>query len=121
MYATSHIYTGNLNTERDRDMDGIRFGDMPWVLTESTSHRGLRNKIEKLISKEGNKHQRLYAMGVDAFNIIAALNTLKAYPYERYQGETGSLSLDEKQRIKRQLSWVYFRSGRPILLEQANQ
>ena len=121
VYATSHIFTGNLNTERDRDMDGIRFGDMPWVLSETTSHRGLRNKIESLISKEGNKHQRLYAMGVDAFNIIAALNTLKAYPYERYQGETGSLSLDAKQRVKRQLSWVYFRSGRPILIDQANQ
>ena len=121
VYATSHIFTGNLNPERDRDMDGIRFGDMPWVLSDTTSHRGLRNEIESLISKVGNKHQRLYAMGVDAFNIIAALNTLKAYPYERYQGETGSLSLDEKQRLKRQLSWVYFRSGRPILLEQANQ
>jgi outer membrane PBP1 activator LpoA protein len=120
VYATSHIYTGNLNTERDRDMDGIRFGDMPWVLSETTSHRGLRNEIEALISKEGNKHQRLYAMGVDAFNIIAALNTLKTYPYERFQGETGSLSLDEKQRIKRQLSWAYFRSGRPILLDQTN-
>ena len=118
VYATSHIYTGNLNPARDRLMNDIRFGDMPWVLTESTSHRGLRNEIEKSISKEGNKHQRLYAMGVDAFNIIAALNTLKAYPYERYQGETGSLSMDEKQRIKRQLSWVYFRSGRPRLLEQ---
>lgn len=121
VYATSHIFTGNLNPQRDRDMDGIRFGDMPWVLSDSTSHRGLRNEIESLISKAGNKHQRLYAMGVDAFNIVAALNTLKAYPYERYQGETGSLSLDEKQRLKRQLSWVYFRSGRPILLEQANQ
>ncbi|GMR15756.1 MAG: penicillin-binding protein activator [Gammaproteobacteria bacterium] len=121
VYATSHIFTGNLNPERDRDMDGIRFGDMPWVLSETTPHRGLRNEIESLISKAGNKHQRLYAMGVDAFNIIAALNTLKTYPYERYQGETGSLSLDEKQRVKRQLSWVYFRSGRPILLEQASQ
>ncbi len=121
VYATSHIFTGNLNPERDRDMDGIRFGDMPWVLSETTPHRGLRNEIEPLISKAGNKHQRLYALGVDAFNIIAALNTLKAYPYERYQGETGSLSLDEKQRVKRQLSWVYFRSGRPILLEQASQ
>ena len=120
VYATSHIYTGNLNTERDRDMDGIRFGDMPWVLSETTSHRGLRNEIEALISKAGNKYQRLYAMGVDAFNIIAALNTLKTYPYERFQGETGSLSLDENQRIKRQLTWAYFRSGRPILLDQAN-
>lgn len=121
VYATSHIFTGNLNPERDRDMDGIRFGDMPWVLTDTTSHRGLRNEIESLISTEGNKHQRLYALGVDAFNIIAALNTLKAYPYERYQGETGSLSLDAKQRVQRQLSWVYFRSGRPIILEKTSQ
>ena len=121
VYATSHIFTGNLNPERDRDMDGIRFGDMPWVLSETTSHKGLRNEMESLISKAGNKHQRLYAMGVDSFNIIAALNTLKTYPYERYQGETGSLSLDEKQRVKRQLSWVNFRGGRPILLEQTNR
>ena len=121
VYATSHIFTGNLNPERDRDMDGIRFGDMPWVLSETASHSAFRNQIESLISKEGYKHQRLYAMGVDAFNIIAALNTLKSYPYERYQGETGSLSLDEKQRVKRQLSWVYFRSGRLVLVERANQ
>lgn len=121
VYSTSHIFTGNLNPERDRDMDGMRFGDMPWVLSETTIHRGLRNDIESQISKEGTKHQRLYALGVDAFNIIAALNTLKRYPYERYQGETGSLSLDGKQQIKRQLSWVYFRSGRPVMLEQEAQ
>ncbi|UCE89673.1 MAG: penicillin-binding protein activator, partial [Pseudomonadota bacterium] len=35
VYATSHIFTGNLNTEKDRDMDGVVFGDMPWVLTET--------------------------------------------------------------------------------------
>ena len=121
VYATSHIFTGNLNPSRDRLMNDIRFGDMPWVLSDTTPHRGLRNEIEELISNAGTKHQRLYAMGVDAFNIIAALNTLKTYPYERYQGETGSLSLDEKQRVKRQLSWVYFRSGRPMLLDQAAQ
>ena len=121
VYATSHIFTGNLNPNQDRLMNDIRFGDMPWVLSETTSHHGLRNEIEQLISKAGNKHQRLYAMGVDAFNIIAALNTLKTYPYERYQGETGSLSLDEKQRVKRQLSWVHFRNGRPMLLDQATQ
>lgn len=121
VYSTRHVFSGNLDPERDRDMDGMRFGDMPWVLSETTPHRGLRNDIEAQISKEGNKHPRLYALGVDSFNIIAALNTLKTYPYERYQGETGSLSLDSKQRIKRQLSWVYFRSGRPVLLDETSQ
>lgn len=116
IYATSHVFTGNLNQERDRDMDGMIFGDMPWVLTESTSHHGLRGDIESLISNAGNRLQRLYALGIDAFNIIPAINTLSNYSYERFDGETGSLSLDEYRRIKRQLTWVTFRSGRPSLI-----
>lgn len=121
VYATSHVYTGNLNQERDRDMDGLAFGDMPWVLSESTTHRNLRTKLDPYISKAGTKLQRLYALGIDTYNIIAALNTLKRYPYERFDGETGSLSLDSKQHIHRQLTWVKFRSGRPVLLDQGMQ
>jgi len=121
VYATSHIYTGNLNQERDRDMDGLSFGDMPWVLSESTTHRKLRSALNPYISKAGNNLQRLYALGIDAYNIIAAINTLKRYPYERFDGETGSLNLDAKQRIQRQLTWVKFRSGRPVLKDQGLQ
>lgn len=121
VYATSHVFTGNLNTERDRDMDGLMFGDMPWVLTGNTSHRGLRAEIEPHISKAGNRLQRLYALGIDSFNIIAALSPLKKYPYQRYDGETGSLSLDDKQRLQRQLTWVRFRSGRPVSLDESVQ
>lgn len=118
VYATSHVFTGNLNQEKDRDMDGLVFGDMPWVLAGSTTHRGLRPEIEQYISSAGSNLQRLYALGIDAYNIITVLNTLKAYPYERYDGETGSLSLDAQQRIKRQLTWVKFRSGRPVALDE---
>lgn len=120
VYATSHVYTGALNPERDRDMDGLMFGDMPWVLSESTARRGIRAEIDTQISDAGNALQRLYALGLDAFNIIGALNTLRNYPYERFDGETGSLSLDEKLRVRRQLTWVKFRSGRPVTLNQGN-
>ena len=102
-------------------MDGLMFGDMPWVLTGNTSHRGLRNEIEPYISKAGNRLQRLYALGIDSYNIIAALSPLKKYPYQRYDGETGSLSLDARQRLQRQLTWVRFRSGRPISLDESVQ
>lgn len=97
------------------------FGDMPWVLTGNATHRGLRAEIEPYISKAGNRLQRLYALGIDSYNIIAALSPLKKYPYQRYDGETGSLSLDDKQRLQRQLSWVRFRSGRPISLDESVQ
>jgi len=118
VYATSHVFTGNLNPARDRDMDGLMFGDMPWVLADSTHPRTLRNKIEPDISRAGHSLQRLYALGIDAYNIIAGLNTLKKYTYERFDGETGSLSLDLKQQIHRQLTWVKFVKGRPLRLDQ---
>lgn len=120
VYATSHVYTGILNQERDRDMDGLAFGDMPWVLAENTAHRGLRSEIESQISDVGNSLQRLYALGIDAFDIIGALHTLRTYPYERFDGETGSLSLDNQLRVRRQLTWVKFRSGRPVAIDQGN-
>ena len=118
VYATSHIFTGVLNQERDRDMDDVLFGDMPWVLSESSEHRGIRPEIDSQISNIGNSLQRLYALGIDSFNVIGALNTLRNYPYERFDGETGSLSLDDRLRIRRQLTWVKFRGGRPVPIDQ---
>jgi len=118
IYATSHIFTGNLNPEMDRDMDGIIFGDMPWVLSENSSNNSIRSEIDDYITTPGKQLQRLYALGIDAFNIIAAINPLKTYSYERYDGETGSLSIDENNRVNRQLTWVRFRSGQPTLLDQ---
>ena len=118
VYSTSHIFTGNLNPEKDRDMDDMVFGDMPWVLAETTAHRSLRTDIEHHISSAGNSFQRLYALGIDAFSILGALRPLRNYSYERYDGETGSLSLDEQQRVQRQLTWVKFRSGQPTSLDR---
>ncbi len=117
IYATSHIFTGNLNPEMDRDMDGIIFGDMPWVLSENSTNNSIRSDIDEYITNSGKQLQRLYALGIDAFNIIAAINPLKTYSYERYDGETGSLSIDQNNRVNRQLTWVRFRSGQPTLLD----
>ncbi|MFV2060511.1 MAG: penicillin-binding protein activator [Gammaproteobacteria bacterium] len=117
IYATSHIFTGNLNPEMDRDMDGIIFGDMPWVLSENSTNNSIRSEIDEYITSSGKQLQRLYALGIDAFNIIAAINPLKTYSYERYDGETGSLSINEQNRVNRQLTWVRFRSGQPTLLD----
>ena len=101
----------------DRDLDGVIFGDMPWVLSEESGRHGIRAEVERYISPAGRSLQRLYALGIDAFDVIAALRPLKEYPYERFDGETGSLSLDANNRLRRQLTWVRFRGGRPALLD----
>lgn len=112
--ATSHVYSGAVAQDLDRDMDGIEFGDMPWTLKTDTSNKALRNDAASLRLTD-NSLQRLLALGIDAYNLIGALKVLEAYPFERFQGETGALSLDPSRRINRQLSWAQFNIGVPRL------
>lgn len=117
VYATSHVFAGQLDREMDRDMNGLVFGDMPWVLGADPAGRSLHTAVEQFLTPNDRGLQRLYALGVDAFNILTVLDPLARYPYERYQGETGSLSLDHEGRIHRELTWVRFIGGRPVPLD----
>jgi len=113
VYATSHVYTGNVNKQRDRDMNGIVFSDMPWTISDQQIP--LKADLSRLWQTRSEKLARFYAFGLDAFNVIPHLQRLQQYPFERYSGVTGSLRLDENLRIIRQLSWAKFRAGTPRL------
>jgi len=113
VYATSHIFTGKRNQHTDRDMDDVIFGDMPWVFYTSGTAPSLQQNINRQWPEESAQFTRFFALGIDAYNLIPHLNHLKTYPYERYNGETGILSLDGHNRIFRQISWARFKNGIP--------
>ncbi len=113
VYATSHVYTGHINKQRDRDMNGIIFSDMPWTIANQQTD--LKSALSTLWQTRSEKLTRFYAFGIDAYNVIPHLQRLQRYPFERYNGVTGSLRLDENLRIIRQLSWARFRAGKPRL------
>lgn len=117
VYATSHVYSGKLDANLDRDMDGVVFADMPWVLGSASAQQELRAQIMRLWPEFAEQFLRLYALGVDAYNLIPRLTQLHAYRYERISGETGSLGMDEAGRIRRQLLWARFTNGKPRIVE----
>jgi len=114
VYATSHIYTGHIDKNADRDMDGIIFTDIPWVLNDRLSSLPLKQKIIALWPKSVRQYTRFYALGIDAYNIIPSLNTMKNYRYERFHGQTGILHLGTNNRIFRETSWGRFKNGVPV-------
>lgn len=114
--ATSHLYSGVVDRDSDRDMDDIVFTDMPWTLDAQSPQRGLR-KMPELMTHRGQL-QRLVAMGIDAYQLVSLLPMLESYPNERYRGETGSLHIDADRRIQRQLLWARFERGQPSLLQE---
>jgi len=113
VYATSHVYTGMLDPQRDRDMNGIIFSDMPWTIENAEPK--LKANLSSLWQSRTKKLTRFYAFGFDAYSVIPHLQRLQQYPFERYKGLTGSLRIDENLRIVRQLSWAKFRLGKPRL------
>lgn len=117
LYATSHIYSGFVRAELDQDLDGVTFCDIPWTVTNpvelSATQQEIRNKINSLWSDSLKNNVRLYALGVDAYNVAVSLNALLAAPQTGFPGATGILTLDNYNHVYRQLRWTVMRHGIP--------
>jgi len=113
VYATSHVYSGYLDKNADRDLDGVIFCDLPWTLTTDNTLKQNFNTMWK----DQRTYTRLFALGIDAYNIVQNLQYLQTHNYARFSGETGSISMDENQRLHRELLWAKFKNGKPVYLD----
>lgn len=113
VYATSHVYTGKVNKELDRDLNGLIFCDLPWILQNNSP-------LSKTFTKNWPQQQyytRFFAFGIDAYHLIDNLDYLANNDYASYAGQTGNMQLDDYNRITRKLLWAKFRKGKPIYFE----
>lgn len=108
VFATSSIYTGHPNAKRDRDMNGVVFCDMPWLINKEQG-----SNLKQLLSESENQsdqYHRLFAMGADAYQISTSFNRLQSGG--NLIGATGQLSLSNNT-IQRELSWAKIVDGIP--------
>lgn len=113
VYATSHVYRPG---QPDRDLDGIRFADMPWMLAPDSVGRDIRDTVAQLWPGRFERTGRLYALGFDAFRLVPLVANADPALHNPLPAMTGLLSVDEYQRIRRDLYWARFAGGQPRLL-----
>ena len=116
VYSTSHAFSGQLQPQDDRDIDELNFIDMPWILNPANNFK--QSLIE--LWPEQQRYTRLFALGVDAYNVIPFISRLQNRSHERFSGQTGNLSIDAFNRIHRELLWARFENGRPELIDISN-
>nr|VFJ57453.1 MAG: hypothetical protein BECKFW1821A_GA0114235_107111 [Candidatus Kentron sp. FW] len=122
VYATHHVFSGTVNTMLDEDLNGIIFGDMPWVLQRDLENEGTpRNTVTSIWPESVSKYLRFYAFGIDAYRIIPYLKRLRSQNFPNLMGETGELSIDTQGRVDRQLFWAVIDRGKPIPDKIGNQ
>ncbi len=112
VYATSLIYSGKPSPGYDQDLNGIEFGDMPWLLGPDLPQWGeIREQMKSSWAASYGASPRLYALGIDAYHLTYGLGRLTTGA--NLQGATGNLSVDSNQYIKRQLEWAKIENGLP--------
>jgi outer membrane PBP1 activator LpoA protein len=116
VYATSQVYEGGGDPALDHDLDGLRFCDMPWILSSDHPGLALRAEIARLWPAQERRYGRLYAMGIDALQVAPYLRGLGDGTFARHPGVTGDLYLDRERRVHRDLQWAEFRNGVPAAL-----
>jgi outer membrane PBP1 activator LpoA protein len=110
VYSTSHVYTGIVDRDQDRDLDGLMFCDLPWILEDKT---GLAEVFERNWPQQ-QAYTRLFALGVDAYHLVYNMDYMANFSDASYPGLTGEISLADNNRFSRKLLWAQFVRGRPV-------
>lgn len=115
VFATSHIFSGDYKPGLDRDLDGVQFCDAPWLF-DATLGLPRHDDIVQALDSARGAGGRLFAMGMDAYNLIPYMDWLGQHPDSYLPGATGQLAEDRLGRIQRLLTWARFDNGaaRPI-------
>ncbi|HIF49965.1 MAG TPA: hypothetical protein EYQ42_00265 [Thiotrichaceae bacterium] len=116
VYSTSHIFTGIVDKAKDTDLNGVKFIDMPWILDTSRQLSIIQDTLNRNWSQEKSQYRRLYALGIDAYRLIPEIGRLSAEKNIHLNGETGDLSIDSNNIVKRKLRSAQFVDGKPKLL-----
>ena len=97
----------------NRDVDGVLFPDMPWLLAGSGPVAELRGAVglPPVPERGGGSMRRLVGFGYDAAQLMVALRN----PQTRWpvSGVTGRLQPGDERRIRRDLDWAQVRGGLP--------
>lgn len=119
VYSLSMTYPGTIQSSGDPDLNGLIFNDMPWILQkediQSSFNGAIRQQIRSLWPTEYHHYSRLFALGVDAYNLISELPQLSRSHESGMNGATGTLYVLPNQRIYRKLLWAKMIKGQPQL------
>jgi len=110
VYAMPNIYSGIPNQTQDTDLNNIIFCDIPWILKKSYAGELSMNSQINSWQKFPLEYLRLFAMGLDAFQLASDLDGLNN---KSLAGASGRLTLDNENRIRRTLVCAQFINGLP--------
>ena len=108
IYATSLVYEGDAP---GHDLNGLRFCDMPWMLSPDGAFADVRAQLQGLFPARPREHARLLALGHDAYTLVQLIDSGQLQAGAFYPAASGTLSLRSDGVIARGLACAEVRNG----------
>ncbi|MGQ0699126.1 MAG: penicillin-binding protein activator [Panacagrimonas sp.] len=96
----------------DRQLNGMRVCDMPWVLDASGAAATTRQRASQQFPEALRDQPRLFALGRDASRLAQTLTRGELNSASLIEGASGRLSMSADGRIARQVGCALVRDGR---------
>ncbi len=106
VYSTAHIVSNYHSPKQNIDMDGVLFSDMPFLLGAKPDAVSLQSS-----SYQNTLYKRLFAMGVDSYQLAPYVRYLQTNTAESFAGDTGQLTIEPDGHIIRTMPWATFEQG----------
>ena len=114
LYSTALIYDGR--EQNDRELDGIRFCDMPWMLDTPGPWSSTQLQLAQQFPDRYRSLPRLFVLGHDAYFLVRLIQSGRLRPGMYLPAASGNLSLQRNGVISRGLHCATLENGKPQAL-----
>ncbi|WP_440874680.1 penicillin-binding protein activator [Thalassotalea sp. PLHSN55] len=112
VYASSRSHSAVADASVYNDLYGLTFTEIPWLLPSKQQNSLLAQQSDALWPQQSVTLKRIFAMGYDSYALIDKLAAMKAKPYVRHFGQTGTLQLTQNNILTRSLLWGNYRKNK---------
>ncbi|GJL71039.1 MAG: penicillin-binding protein activator [Nitrosomonas sp.] len=113
IYATSQIFISNNDALFNHDLNNTNFMDMPWLLQPDHPAVMAYKHYDTAMSKD---QERLYALGIDAFRLMALMMRAHSAYEISLDGVTGHVYFVPPNQFIRESIPARFKNGKAVLI-----
>lgn len=111
VYSTSQSHDFDATRRQNTDLKGLKFTDIPWLLGEPDEFLTALSERDK-----SSPYIRLYAMGIDCFNLYPRIKQLAHHKGSLFYGRTGTLSIQDNTTLIRHLALAQYQDNEAKLI-----
>tara|TARA_B110000091_G_C13713536_1_gene431553 strand:- start:226 stop:1149 length:924 start_codon:yes stop_codon:yes gene_type:complete len=111
VFASSLSHSINDDKSDNRDLTGLIFTEIPWLLLSKQQNKSLAHLSNHLWPQRTDSLERIFAMGYDSLLLANKIPLMQQSNYIRHYGQTGVLKLDYDNILTRSLIWGQYRKN----------